>query len=42
MRDLIAMITELSEKDWNMPKDPSGKAKDSTLNNYSKSNLSKN
>lgn len=41
MRTLIAMITELSEDDWDVNKDPSGKVKDGTLRNYAKRGLSK-
>ncbi|WP_220096530.1 hypothetical protein [Mycoplasmopsis meleagridis] len=41
MRYLISSITELSESDWGAPKDPTDRVKESTLRNYSKSNLSK-
>lgn len=40
MRYIIAMITELSEADWNAPKDPTNKVKESTLRNYSKQGIS--
>lgn len=41
MRTLIAMSTELSEEDWDVKKDPSGRVKDETLRNYAKRGLSK-
>ena len=34
------MITELSETDWDAPKDPTNKVKESTLRNYSKQGIS--
>lgn len=34
------MITELSESDWDAPKDPTNKVKESTLRNYSKQGIS--
>lgn len=40
MRYIIAMITELSESDWDAPKDPTNKVKESTLRNYSKQGIS--
>lgn len=41
-RDLIAMITDVSEEEWGTQKDPSTKlTKENTLRNYSKRGLSK-
>lgn len=41
-RDLIAMITEVTEDEWNTPKDPSSKlTKENTLRTYAKRGLSK-
>lgn len=41
-RDLIAMITEVPEEEWNTPKDPSAKlTKESTLRSYAKRGVSK-
>lgn len=42
MRDLISMITDLSEKDWDTNKDPSrpDRVSDDTLRNYAKRGLS--
>lgn len=40
-RDLIAMITDVSEDEWGTPKDPSSKlTKESTLRSYAKRGLS--
>ena len=42
MRDLISMLTDVSEKDWDTKKDPSNpdRVSDDTLINYSKRGLS--
>lgn len=40
MRYLISIITELSEEDWNAPKDPGNQVKSNTLRNYSKQGIS--
>lgn len=41
-RDLIAMITEVTEDEWDTPKDPSSKlTKENTLRTYAKRGLSK-
>ena len=41
-RDLIAMITDVTEEEWGTPKDPSTKlSKESTLRSYAKRGLSK-
>lgn len=41
-RDLIAMITDVTEDEWNTPKDPSSKlTKDNTLRTYAKRGISK-
>jgi hypothetical protein len=41
MRTLISMITELSEEDWDVKRDPLGIVRDATLRNYAKRGLSK-
>ena len=43
MRDLISMVTDVPEKDWDTPKDPSNqnRASDESLRNYSKRGPSK-
>ena len=41
-RDLVAMITEVTEDEWDTPKDPSSKlTKENTLRTYAKRGLSK-
>ena len=35
-RELMAMITSVTEEEWGTSKDPSKKMKDETLRNYSK------
>jgi hypothetical protein cresD4_04940 len=41
-RDLIAMITEVTEDEWDSPKDPSTKlTKENTLRTYAKRGISK-
>ena len=41
-RDLIAMITEVPEEEWNTPKDPATKlTKENTLRTYAKRGVSK-
>ena len=40
-RELMAMITSVTEEEWGTSKDPSKKMKDETLRNYSKRGLSK-
>lgn len=40
-RDLVAMITEVPEKAWDTPKDPSSKlTKENTLRTYAKRGIS--
>ncbi|MDO4867393.1 MAG: HNH endonuclease signature motif containing protein [Clostridia bacterium] len=40
-RELLAMITSVSEADWGTKKDPSSRVKDDTLRSYSKRGLTK-
>lgn len=41
-RDLVAMITDVTEEEWATPKDPSSKlTKESTLRSYAKRGLTK-
>lgn len=41
-RDLVAMITEVTEDGWDTPKDPSSKlTKENTLRTYAKRDISK-
>ena len=39
-RELMAMITTVSEEEWGTSKDPSAKAKDETLRTYAKRGIS--
>lgn len=40
-REIMAMITTITEEEWGSSKDPSVKTKDETLRNYAKRGLSK-
>lgn len=40
-REIMAMITTVTEEEWGSSKDPSVKTKDETLRNYAKRGLSK-
>ena len=40
-REIMAMITDVTEEEWGTSRDPSKRTKDSTLRNYSKRGLSK-
>lgn len=40
-REIIAMITTVTEDEWSSSKDPSAKTKDNTLRNYAKRGISK-